>query len=705
MLRIFLILDSCIHFKTRNLLIDIKFGQFLKKDSFSVICGIFFEVYSVFNEHKRMQKTHQNIPKEIFYYGNGDTLPDTKQIRAGDISLEYKEGSLRHINIGHTCILKLVYPAVRDKNWGTVRPMFYDFSCSAKNKSFSMRYKAIFQNSSINFEADFSIVGNDDNSLIFEMTGIAKTDFLKNRIGFNVLHPTAECIGINCLVETAEGESHSKKFPEAISPHQVFRNVRKMTWRPQENIQAKLEFSGDIFETEDQRNWTDDSFKTYSTPLSEPFPVKVKKGQSFRQKIILTVKSDKPLANSEKENRDIFEVKSDGQYFDLPKTGIQKSTEFPSLTAMEIQSLRKLNFNHYRIDIHFNSDNWKQVLESGMKESIELDLKPEIALFFGENSHTELQTFLDLIKDFGLQEAQMLVFDSASFTTTEELTNTIIPKIKDHLNDIAVGGGTDANFAELNRNMPDTDILDFLTYSVTPQVHAFDNESLIDTLSGQHQTVLSLRQAGFEKPVYVSPVTLRPRFNAVATEDSDSDNSGELPENIDSRQMSLFGACWTLGSIKSLAFAGAESVTFFETKGMKGLFSGEDNPANPDNFPVSAGAFYPVFHVFGILNEYGNARVIESVSGNPLKFDGLVQEHEFGYRMILVNYTNRNVNIEIKGIKGDGHIRTMDERTVEKSMYLPIQFIGEDKPFSLNEEQKCIELLPYAIVVVDIDKY
>ena len=33
--------------------------------------------------------------------------------------------------------------------------------------------------------------------------------------------------------------------------------------------------AGDVFEIEDQRNWTDGSFKTYSTPLSLPFPVPV----------------------------------------------------------------------------------------------------------------------------------------------------------------------------------------------------------------------------------------------------------------------------------------------------------------------------------------------------------------------------------------------------------------------------------------------
>ena len=35
---------------------------------------------------------------------------------------------------------------------------------------------------------------------------------------------------------------------------------------------ANVAFDGDIFEMEDQRNWTDASYKIYSTPLRLPFP-------------------------------------------------------------------------------------------------------------------------------------------------------------------------------------------------------------------------------------------------------------------------------------------------------------------------------------------------------------------------------------------------------------------------------------------------
>ena len=52
-------------------------------------------------------------------------------------------------------------------------------------------------------------------------------------------------------------------------------------------IEAKFEFEGDLFEMEDQRNWTDGSFKTYCTPLSLGYPFQALAGQSFKQKVTL----------------------------------------------------------------------------------------------------------------------------------------------------------------------------------------------------------------------------------------------------------------------------------------------------------------------------------------------------------------------------------------------------------------------------------
>lgn len=92
-----------------------------------------------------------------------------------------------------------------------------------------------------------------------------------------------------------------------------------------------------------------------------------------------------------------------------------------------------------------------------------------------------------------------------------------------------------------------------LTFAITPQVHAFDNASRVETLATQAAAVASTRRLAGERPVIVSPVTLKPRHNPYATGPVPPVPPGALPPQVDPRQMSLFAAGWTVGSLKYLA--------------------------------------------------------------------------------------------------------------------------------------------------------
>ena len=82
---------------------------------------------------------------------------------------------------------------------------------------------------------------------------------------------------------------------------------------------------------------------------------------------------------------------------------------------------------------------------------------------------------------------------------------------------------------------------------MNPQVHAFDDESLVETLDGQSAVAANARRLAGSRAVAVTPVTLRPRFNP---------NGGES-QPPDPRQGSPFAAAWTLGSVRRLAEQGA----------------------------------------------------------------------------------------------------------------------------------------------------
>jgi hypothetical protein len=68
-------------------------------------------------------------------------------------------------------------------------------------------------------------------------------------------------------------------LPRLVAPHQPFLDIAghpPPRWAP--GASRRCASRATSSETEDQRNWSDASFKTYSTPLAIPFPAEVAPG-------------------------------------------------------------------------------------------------------------------------------------------------------------------------------------------------------------------------------------------------------------------------------------------------------------------------------------------------------------------------------------------------------------------------------------------
>ena len=120
------------------------------------------------------------------------------------------------------------------------------------------------------------------------------------------------------------------------------------------------------------------------------------------------------------------------------------------------------------------------------------------------------------------------------------------------------------------------------------------NSSIAETPEVAAQQAASVRRYFPGKPLVISPVTLRPRFNPNATGPEPVVPPGELPPKVDPRQLSLFAAAWTLAMIKALAEAGADSVTFYETTGWRGVMETAAGSPLPEKFPSIPGAVFPL---------------------------------------------------------------------------------------------------------------
>jgi hypothetical protein len=599
---------------------------------------------------------------EIYFGGSGPHIP-ARILKAGSLVCLYQAGALRHIRAGETEILRMIYPAIRDPYWGTIPGTISDEQIEENRDAFSIRYKCRYREGDIDYLSSVQIRGSRDNSLAFSMEGEALSSFKKNRMGLNILHPIRQCAGRMCKVTTPEGREYSAEFPVDISPHQPMKDIRSMAWTLAGEIHASLELSGEVFEMEDQRNWTDASYKTYCTPLALPFPVTVGKGETLQQAVYLKVQTGRVKTHPDAANRVILADKKTLSGF--PDVGLCRSSEMLPMHPGDIGVIRNAGFRHYRVDLPLYREGWAGILAGGAGEASALGLELEIGLFFGEGHAAQLAALLEEIPKHGCPIARFLVF-TRDHVHNEQLTEAVIPVLRTAYPGTGIGTGTNANFAELNRNRPQTGLPDFLAWSINPQTHGVDPLTLVENLEGQKDTVVTARGFSEDKSICISPVTLKPRFNPVATTEEKGAVPGtKLPSRFDPRQASLFCAGWTLGSFKYLAESGVRSVTYFETTGRGGIIHGSNQALSPEIFMAASGDLYPVYFLFRELLKYREHNIVITESSHPLCFSSLWLEGKDDRIMVLANHTETRQRIPLPpGMK----IRkswVMDEYTIQ----------------------------------------
>lgn len=641
-----------------------------------------------------------SISKNVIYYGREEPLPEKIALRAGPLSLIYENGDLRYIKMGEREILRRVYVAVRDRNWGTVPGQLSNLKMDVWEDSFGISYEMEHKQGDVNFFWVGSITGAADGTITFRMMGKARSTFARNRIGFCVLHPM-QLAGHACTVTHVDGSATDGTFPQYIAPHQPFKNIRAITHEILPGVAGEVLMEGDIFEMEDQRNWTDASYKTYCTPLALPFPVEIEDGTEIVQTVTLRLHGDLLQVVPVKKDRLSFSLKP-SRITPLPRVGLGTASHGRPLSEEEIDYIQRLNLAHLRVDLQLNTPNVRETLLRAAREAGMLDIELEIALHLSDSAEQELKDFRALLDEVMPPVCTWLIFHLDEMSTSKKWVQLARAYLTDYDVNARFGAGTDAFFAELNRDRPPVSVLNLVTYSINPQVHAFDNASLVETLEAQGVTLESARQFSGDAGLVVSPVTLKMRFNPNATGPEPEPKPGELPPRVDLRQMSLFGAGWTIGSIKYLAEGGAYSVTFYETTGWRGVMESEAGPSRPNRFPSMPGKVFPLYYVFADLSTFAGGEIIKSVSSDPLVIDGLVVRKGRGVRVLLANFTSKTQVVKIEGLKGAAALKPLDESNFEEALSDVEGFqLQTIKMYRSGAEDLEVTLKPFAMIRID----
>lgn len=426
-------------------------------------------------------------------------------LQAGPLRATYDKGELRGVYWNDQPVLSRLYAAVRDAGWATLEGTVVAEQIAQERIIFTMRHTHVVW--------DGTIALLPEGGLTFTFDGRVVQEFRRNRIGFCLLHPL-NAQGARCQIEHTNGTRSEAAFPVRVSPDQpvgAFAQMQALTQTLPDGSRVRFGFAGESFELEDQRNWTDASYKTFCTPLSLPYPVTVKVGEHIWQQVTLSGL--------------------------LPPGDVATKPREPS--AIRVDLFGTLD-DRARLA---RADKWAQQRGCGL----------EIALIGCPEVGAHVQTKAQLLRWLVLPATEQVntAPDHRALLLAAQPLRKLAP----------VFAGTDSDFLFLNRFPPPLELCDGLTFAINPQVHAFDDASIEETLASYSAILATARELAQGKPVIVSPLTLSPRWNPYAS--VPAPREARLPH--DPRETMEFGRRWLARATKALLDAGAASVTLETT--------------------------------------------------------------------------------------------------------------------------------------------
>lgn len=601
-------------------------------------------------------------------------------LRAGPVTAVFDADNvfLRYIRVGQNEILRGINAPVRNQDWATIAPKVTNLQIENDNKSFKVTFDVTCQHADIDFRWKGLITGSDQGVIEFTFDGQAHSTFKRNRIGFCVLHgPSAA--GRPWVLETVDGKTSAGQFPKFISAHQPAKNLRAITHEVAPDIRARVEFEGEVFEMEDQRNWTDASFKTYCTPLEIPYPVEVPNGTQVIQKIRISL--DGTGVNEAVSPTDRTVLTLGQSESTLPLLGVQVSSEVDALTDEQVKRLSALHLDHLRVDLNLSDDSFVKRLRMATRQADALGVSLQIVV--GVGKAPAFDKLLAEVKELQPPVSYWLVRggDPEHYQQARRQLAPVLGNAK-------LGVTRVTNFVDLNRARPEDNSIQAIGFAINPQIHAFDNASVVETLPIQADAVNSARQFAGARPLIIGPMTMAPQLLDGVDQPGGPPEGDALPTYVDKRQVETFTAAWTLGSLKFLSDARAHSATYFETVGWNGIMDADDVASRPKAFPSRPGELFPVYQLLLEIGEFAGGQTLRVDSSDELAAIGLAVKKSGRSRMVAGNLTGKSQTVTLRGLDG---------RPVA------IRVLGSTEQMSENSAtaELAIELPPYGLARID----
>lgn len=488
----------------------------------------------------------------------------------------------------------------RDMHWGTPTPVIDAIDQAEREGGFMLTLQAHLSglprvNVVVTIEADErGGVHYEARAQLAEATGIGAIGdtapmALTNRAGLCLEHPLALAGQPVCVLHDDGRNTHSQ-FPTQVPAWPPFTAVRAIEHPLASGAWACCAFEGEYFETEDQRNNADASFKTYSRSNSMPRPYRLGPGELVWQRATLqvehrpthpptTTSTTTPIPWPSPAPSDIHSHPTDVSPPDAwrtpPVLGIGLAPEDLAGLAQWAPALAQLRPARLHLVMdHAAEPLDTQALAQALAASgarLRLDLRgasPDASTQAptkaadraissvgtnapGEPTDPSLTALAASLAAVGIAPKDVALFPGQAAE---------LRAMAQAFPDASCGAGTPYFFAQANR-AERLAAADFVSFTTCSLVHGTEEALVMDSLRSLPSLLQTLRARHGIAHIEVGPSALAAPRSPLGAQPAPDRQRPQCLGRLDPRSAALFGAAWLVGHVAALIEGGAQAIS------------------------------------------------------------------------------------------------------------------------------------------------
>jgi hypothetical protein len=562
-------------------------------------------------------------------YGTDEAPPVPRRLQVGGLSLSLDAGAVRHVALNGIEVVRGIDYPVRDADWATLpsADLVDDLQETADGATWRRDFSVADA-----FTGRLSMAARGDAGgarLDLDLRLEASRDVSVNRAGFVVLHPLRDVFGEGLRVRHPDGSTSAAAFPARISPGQPVFDIAGLSHRVGP-VSVEIDFAGDVFEMEDQRNWTDASYKTYCRPLERPRPFALAAGEAITQRIVVRMSGPARTAASAAETPAVRAP--------LPQLGLALDEAIAPLSPEAWEAVRQIPFAEVQVRLRPGE---RAPLAAARRTGLPVAL--EVVLPERADPDDGLERIVADCRTLGVVPARVMALPEPYLSSIQpqgpwpngpgphdaaRAARTAFPRA-------GIGGGVLTNFTEFNRCPPDFPS-DYVSFGTTAIVHAADDVSVLETLEALPHVFATARAHAGDRPLRLGLVTIGMRSNPYGAALVDNPRRERLAMAMaDPRQRGLFAAAFAVGAVAAAAAGGVLSLA-------PGMASG------PLGLTDDACAATPLYHVVRALGHLSGAEV-EIAGHNPGGLVAIRAAGRDGLRGVVANLGEAAADLRLEG--------------------------------------------------------